>query len=78
LKFEISDLSSTGYIGLKSSSSKVEFEHACASIEDYARSLFEFFRECDRRGIETIYCEAVEETGIGAALMDRIRRAAAR
>ena len=77
-KFEILDLSSTGYIGLRSSISRMEFEHACASIEDYARSLFEFFRECDRRGIETIYCEAVEETGIGAALMDRIRRAAAR
>ena len=43
---------------------------------EYARELFEFFRECDRRGIKTIYCQSVPETGIGGALMDRIRRAA--
>jgi L-threonylcarbamoyladenylate synthase len=48
----------------------------CDSVEDYAHSLFEFFRECDRQGIDAIYCETVEETGIGAALMDRLRRAA--
>lgn len=47
-----------------------------ASVEEYAANLFEFFRECDRRGIDLIVCEAVPETGIGAALMDRIRRAA--
>lgn len=46
------------------------------STDDYAHSLFEFLRECDRRGIDTIYCEAVEESGIGVALMDRLRRAA--
>ncbi|MGD9629886.1 MAG: L-threonylcarbamoyladenylate synthase [Pyrinomonadaceae bacterium] len=47
-----------------------------SSVEEYARSVFEFFRECDRRGVKTIYCEAVPETGVGAALMDRLRRAA--
>ena len=46
------------------------------SVEDYAHSLFEFFRECDRRGITKIYCQSVSEVGIGAALMDRLRRAA--
>lgn len=46
------------------------------SVEDYAHSLFELFRECDRRGITTIYCQSVPESGIGAALMDRLRRAA--
>lgn len=49
---------------------------ANCSVNDYAHSLFEFFRECDRRGIKTIFCQIVEEAGIGAALMDRLRRAA--
>ncbi|MBX3296405.1 MAG: threonylcarbamoyl-AMP synthase [Acidobacteria bacterium] len=46
------------------------------SAEEYAASLFEFFRKCDRGGVELIVCGPVPETGIGAALMDRIRRAA--
>jgi L-threonylcarbamoyladenylate synthase len=50
----------------------------CASIEDYARKLFNFFRECDAAGIETIYCQAVAREGLGLALMDRIERAARR
>ena len=48
----------------------------CASVEDYAHEVFNFFRECDRENIETIYCETVEERGIGLALMDRLKRAA--
>ncbi|MFZ1702667.1 MAG: L-threonylcarbamoyladenylate synthase [Pyrinomonadaceae bacterium] len=68
----------SAYIGLDG---KIEVEHfshvkVCRSVEEYARSLFEFFRECDRRDIHTIYCEDVEPDGIGAALMDRLRRAA--
>ena len=50
----------------------------CSSAEEYAHEVFEFFRECDRLDIHTIYCEEVPETGIGAALMDRLRRAAAK
>ena len=49
-----------------------------ADIESYARRLFEFFRECDRRGVETIYCQSVRREGLGAALMDRIHRAVER
>ena len=45
------------------------------SPEDYAREVFNFFRECDRENIEIVYCETVEEKGIGAALMDRLKRA---
>ena len=48
----------------------------CLTIEQYAQSLFQFFRECDADGINVIYCEAVSETGLGLALMDRIGRAA--
>ena len=48
----------------------------CTSADEYAHTLFEFFRNCDRAGISVIYCEEVREDGIGMALMDRLRRAA--
>jgi len=65
-----------GYIGLRAPAEQFSAVKICRSLEDYARSLFEFFRECDRQGIEEIYCEAVSQEGIGAALMDRLVRAA--
>lgn len=66
------------FIGLKKPSAKFALVRVCSDVEEYARSLFEFFRECDRRGIGKICCEPVDEAGIGAALMDRIRRAGGR
>ena len=66
-----------GYIGLHEPSGQAALKTICATVEEYAHSLFEFFRECDRRGMERILCECVDENGIGAALMDRIKRAAA-
>lgn len=53
------------------------YSKVCGSVEEYAHSLYEFLRECDRKGIRTIYCQEVAEDGIGAAVMDRLRRAAA-
>jgi L-threonylcarbamoyladenylate synthase len=50
----------------------------CGSLEEYARNLFAFFRDCDKANIRIVYCQTVEETGLGAALMDRLRRAASR
>ncbi len=50
-------------------------QHHCRDIEDYARSLFEFFRQCDSAGIANIYCQIVDEIGLGRAIMDRLRRA---
>ena len=70
--------SDEGYIGLKPPAGNGSQIKICNSTDEYASSLFEFFRECDRVGIKRIFCERVEETGIGAALMDRIRRAAER
>ena len=64
------------FIGLTDPPGTAGFRRVCQGVEDYAHSLFEFFRECDRRGIRAIYCEKVPEMGIGSALMDRIRRAA--
>jgi len=73
---EIESVHSAAFIGLTQRSERFQREQICSTVEKYAHSLYEFFRECDRLGIETIYCERVEETGIGTALMDRIRRAA--
>ncbi len=65
----------SAFIGLRKPEGKFDLIKICASVEEYAHEVFAFFRECDGRGIETIYCEIVAETGIGAALMDRLRRA---
>lgn len=43
-----------------------------------ARDLFAVMRELDQMGIEEMIIEETEEKGIGAAVMDRLRRAAAR
>lgn len=47
------------------------------TVDSYAASLFEFFRECDRASIDLIWCEQPRLKGIGRALMDRLLRAAA-
>jgi L-threonylcarbamoyladenylate synthase len=65
----------TAYIGTDFRDIGFEYGLTLRNAEEYAHELFEFFRECDRRGIETIYCQSVERTGVGAALMDRIERA---
>ncbi len=68
--------SDSAFIGLNEIGESFDLVKICASVEEYAHEVFAFFRECDARKIETIYCETVEETGIGLALMDRLRRAA--
>ena len=68
--------SADAYIGLNRPAGNASQMRICNSIDEYAAALFEFFRECDRLGVDRIFCERVSETGIGAAVMDRIRRAA--
>jgi L-threonylcarbamoyladenylate synthase len=65
------------YIGLDSPPHPEAFKRIliCNTVEEYARELFRFFRDCDAEAVETIYCQAVKEDGLGLALMDRIRRA---
>lgn len=70
--------SRSAFIGLTAPEANFRLTRICNSVEDYARSVFEFFRECDRRKVKTIYCEVVAEQGIGIALMDRLRRAEAK
>ena len=45
-------------------------------VSDYARSLFAALRDLDALGVEVIIVEGVCEEGLGAAVMDRLRRAA--
>jgi L-threonylcarbamoyladenylate synthase len=46
------------------------------SLADYAQGLFAALRGLDGLGLEVIVVEGVEEQGLGAAVMDRLRRAA--
>ena len=70
-------MKSSAYIGLKGNGrAQFGLKKICKNTEEYTRALFHFFRECDNKRIETIYCESVSEDGIGLALMDRIRKAA--
>lgn len=73
---EITDPEDAAFIGSEMPQVDMAFVKICFSADDYARSLFDFFRECDKRGIGTIYCQAIGVDGIGAAVMDRINRAA--
>jgi L-threonylcarbamoyladenylate synthase len=68
----------SAYIGLKEPPKAAMFGRIliCKDVEEYARELFNFFRECDESAVETIFCQTVDEEGLGLALMDRIRRAA--
>ncbi len=77
-ELRITNSENAAYIGLNEPMEPYKMQQICASVEEYAHEVFEFFRECDRVGIHKIYCEEVSEKGIGAALMDRIRRAAER
>ncbi len=67
---------SAAYIGIGRPETEAKSSRICNSKEEYARSLFDFFREADRAGIKSIFCEKVDESGLGRAIMDRIRRAA--
>lgn len=71
-------LTDAAFIGLHPPAEAVAFKRLqlCRNVEEYAHLLFSFFRACDEAGVQVIYCEVVSETGLGLALMDRIKRAA--
>ena len=68
----------SAYIGLEAPPRVESFKRhlICRDIEEYAHALFRFFRECDAEGVETIFCQTVNDEGLGLALMDRLHRAA--
>lgn len=69
-----------GYVGLQAPERRDTFRrcHVASDLDTYARDLFRVFRECDRGGCTVIYAQTVPEEGLGRALNDRLRRAAAR
>lgn len=71
---------SGGYIGLDAPDDTDRFVafHVADTPDDYAHHLFHFFRRCDEVGASIIFAQTVPERGIGRALNDRLRRAAAR
>ena len=73
---KIQNPESAAFIGLNAPPVSFETVKICRSVEEYAHEFFAFFRHCDALKIETIYCQIVEEKDIGAALMDRLKRAA--
>ena len=46
------------------------------SAGDYARSIYNALRELDDRGVMVVVVEGIDDAGEGAAVMDRLRRAA--
>lgn len=56
----------------------VEVLSPSGDLREAAARFFEALREMDSRGLEVIYAQTVPETGLGVAINDRLRRAAAR
>lgn len=52
------------------------FRRVAGDEAEYARALFAGLREAEAAGVELLLVEAVAETGVGLAIMDRLRRAA--
>jgi len=53
-----------------------EFFYLGADAEEVARNLFRGLRELDKRGVDVILAEGIEERGLGLAVMNRLRKAA--
>jgi L-threonylcarbamoyladenylate synthase len=71
------DAGRRAYIGLTAPADEGAFARVevCENVEAYARALFAFFRAADTAGCDVICAQAVADTGLGRALMDRLRRA---
>ena len=77
-----SDLLKTGSVGFVGHA-RVDLEHPQFSsivlennAKHYARSIYSALRELDERGANVIVVEGISGQGEGAAVMDRLRRAA--
>ncbi len=73
--FEFQSTNPSAFIGLRKREFDFELVKICSSVDEYAHSVFDFFRQCDAKKIDSIYCEMVDEDGLGLALMDRLKRA---
>jgi L-threonylcarbamoyladenylate synthase len=52
-------------------------EHVRGSVDEYGQRLFAALLEAEAAGVDVLLVETVPEEGIGRAIMDRLRRAAA-
>ncbi|WP_297420218.1 L-threonylcarbamoyladenylate synthase [Thermococcus sp.] len=53
-----------------------EFFYLGNTTEEVARNIFRALRELDKRGVDVIIAEGIEERGLGLAVMNRLRKAA--
>ncbi len=68
---------SAAYIGLEAPGPGYALAAVCPDVEAYAQALYDFFRQADAVGATRIDAQPVRDEGLGRALMDRLRRAAA-
>lgn len=61
---------------MKELGSKTRLVEASEDVEEFSRHFFAYLRELDQAGVDVIIVEAVPDEGIGAAVMERLRRAA--
>ena len=66
-----------GLIGFSSAPAPVAAIAVVTDAEDLARRLYGALRDAEDDGLDVVVVEAVAETGIGRAVMDRLRKAAA-
>lgn len=64
-------------LALPTATARYDLLLKCNDVNEYAQKLYAFFRRCEEHDVDVIECEEVPETGIGRALMDRLRRASA-
>ncbi len=66
------------YVGLAAPPAGYAHAVVPVSVEAYTQVVFAVLRDADRRGVSRVDALAVPDDGLGRALMDRLRRAAAR
>lgn len=77
---DLSADNSAAYLAIEPHSSPAAWgwHKSYSNVDEFAASFYESLREADRRGLTQIYCQRVSLKGTGAALMDRMLRAAER
>jgi L-threonylcarbamoyladenylate synthase len=55
---------------------RVEVLSSRGDLREAAMNLFSCLHRLDREGLEIIFAESVPETGLGRAIMNRLRKAA--
>lgn len=45
------------------------------NLDSIASNIFDLLRECDRQNINKIYIQAIQEDGVGLAIMNRLNKA---